>query len=489
MVSSHRIFDGRRLLIFLSLLLSAGFFATTLGSYFVSKNAIRQAIIGRELPLAANNIYVEFQKDLVQPVLIASTMAHDTFLRDWALKGEKNIEEMNRYLQEIKLRYGAFSSFFISEHSSNYYTGDGLLKQVSPQEPRDAWYYRLRDLKEPYEINVDIDMANQDAMTIFINYQVFDFAGKLMGATGIGMTLDAMHLRIKDYQQRYQRTIYFVDAKGLVVLFGNEIGQASLDLHERPGMRDLIDNILLEKNGGYQYASQGVNYLLNVHYIPELDWYLFVEKDEAEALAGVRHALYINLGVCLIVTVFVVLLMNVSLSRYQRRLEEMASTDKLTGMLNRQAFTILMDKLLAEYVRQPRPVSMLLLDVDHFKLVNDEHGHATGDRVLCRVAEQIQQALRKSDIAVRWGGEEFLVVLDKCSLDEARQIAEKIRQRIAQYSLMEEDQNIAIPITVSLGVSQFSGDEPTEQTISRADAALYRAKQGGRNRVCLATPL
>lgn len=489
MVSSYRIFDGRRLLIFLSLLLSAGFFATTLGSYFVSKNAIRQAIIGRELPLAANNIYVEFQKDLVQPVLIASTMAHDTFLRDWALKGEKNIEEMSRYLQEIKLRYGAFSSFFISEQSSNYYTGDGLLKKVSPQEPRDAWYYRLRKLKEPYEINVDIDMANQDAMTIFINYQVFDFAGKLMGATGIGMTLDAMHLRIKDYQQRYQRTIYFVDPKGLVVLFGNETGQASLDLHERPGMRDLIDRIFLEKNGGYQYESQGVTYLLNVHYIPELDWYLFVEKDEAMALAGVRHALYINLGICLVITLFVVLLMNVSLSRYQRRLEQMASTDKLTGMLNRQAFTILMDKLLAEYVRQPRPVSMLLLDIDHFKRVNDAYGHATGDRVLCRVAEQIQQALRKSDMAVRWGGEEFLIVLDKCSMEEARQIAEKIRQRVAHYSLIVEGKNIAIPITVSLGVSQFSGDEPAEQAISRADAALYQAKNNGRNRVGMAAPL
>src|SRR5450830_1386415 len=99
MVSVHRIFDGRRLLVLLSLLLSVGFFATTLGSYFVSKNVIRQAIIGQELPLASSNIYVELQKDLVQPVVISSTMAHDTFLRDWVLKGEQNVDELNRYLQ------------------------------------------------------------------------------------------------------------------------------------------------------------------------------------------------------------------------------------------------------------------------------------------------------------------------------------------------------------------------------------------------------
>ena len=121
MVSIPRIFDGRRLLVLLSVLLSAGFFATTLGSYYVSRSVIREAIIGQELPLAASNIYVELQKDLVQPVIISSTMAHDTFLRDWALKGERDMTEMNRYLQEVKTRYGAFSSFFVSDRSRYHF--------------------------------------------------------------------------------------------------------------------------------------------------------------------------------------------------------------------------------------------------------------------------------------------------------------------------------------------------------------------------------
>ncbi|MEO8120646.1 MAG: diguanylate cyclase [Rhodoferax sp.] len=484
MVSVHRIFDGRRLLALLSLLIVAGFFATTLGSYFVSRNVIREAIIGQELPLASSNIYVALQKDLVQPVLISSTMAHDTFLRDWVLQGERNVSEMNRYLQEVKTRYGAFSTFFVSERSANYYTGSGVLKKVSPDEPRDAWYYRVRDLKADHEINVDLDMANQDAMTIFINYRVFDFAGKYLGATGIGVTMDAMHQRIKDYQQRYQRTIYFVDHQGKTVLFDQNARQLSPDLHDRPGLRELVDRILLEKNGGYQYQADGVNYLLNVHYIPELNWYLFVEKDESVALVEVRKTLYINLGICLLITLLVVMLMNLSLSRYQRRIEEMASTDKLTGLFNRQAYTILMDKLMAEYVRQPRPVSVLLLDLDHFKPVNDQYGHAMGDQVLRSVASQLRQVLRKSDIAVRWGGEEFLVVLNYCALDEARQIAEKIRQRIAQECLDMDGKHIAL--SVSIGVSQFSGDELPDQTISRADAGLYQAKQGGRNRVDVA---
>ena len=484
MVSVHRIFDGRRLLALLSLLLAAGFFATTLGSYFVSRNAIREAIIGQELPLASSNIYVELQKDLVQPVLISSTMAHDTFLRDWVLQGERNTGEMSRYLQEVKTRYGAFSSFFVSERSSNYYTGEGILKQVSPKEPRDAWYYRVRGLKDNYEINVDPDLANQDAMTIFINYRVFDFAGQYLGATGIGLTMDAMHRRVKDYQQRFKRTIYFVDGKGHAIPLGDEARRGPPDLHQRPGLRDLIDRILLEKNGGYQYEADGTNYLLNVHYIPELNWYLFVEKDESEALRKVRQTLYINLVICLAITLVVVMLMNVSLARYQRRIEQMASTDKLTGMLNRQAFTILIAKLMAEYQRQPRPVSVLMIDLDHFKLINDQHGHARGDQVLCSVAAQLQQGLRKSDIAVRWGGEEFLVVLDNCGLDEACKIAKEVQQRIAQVGLKIDGQDLAL--TASVGVSQFSGKELFEQTIDRADAGLYLAKNSGRNRVSVA---
>lgn len=481
MVSVHRIFDGRRLLVVLSVLLTLGFFVTTLGSYYVSKAAIRQAIIGQELPLASSNIYIELQKDLVQPVVISSTMAHDTFLRDWVLHGERDVNAMSRYLQEVATRYGAFSTFLVSERSGNYYVGKGILKKVSRQDPLDAWYYRVRDMKAYYELNVDPDEANRNALTIFINYRVFDFAGQYLGATGIGITLDALHQRIKDYQQRYQRTIYFVNAKGQTVNLGGDAKAASIDLHTQPGLSSLIDRILADKNGGYQYEAEGGTRLLNVHYIPELNWYLFVEKDEFEALAQVRNALYINLAACLVTTLLVVMLMNVALSRYQRRIEDMASTDKLTGLFNRQAYDILMNRLMAQHARQRQPISMLLMDLDHFKRINDQHGHAMGDRALCHVTHMLRQALRKSDIAVRWGGEELLVVLDNCTLEEARQIAEKIRHHIAQECSEIDGKPLAL--TVSIGVSQLYGDESPDQTISRADAGLYQAKQSGRNRV------
>ncbi len=482
-MTRFRIFDRRGLLLLLSLLLSTGFFGTTMVGYFVSKQAIRAAIVGQDLPLTASNIYSEIQKDLVRPVLISSTMAHDTFLRDWVLKGESNVPEMARYLHEMKERYGAFSSFFVSDKSAIYYTGDGVLKHVSPSEERDAWYYRVRNMKSDYEINVDPDLANADALTIFINYRVFDFSGKYIGATGIGLTVDAVRHLITEYQRRFQRTIYFVDARGQVVLFGNQTGRVP-NLRNAAGLGPLVERILRDKAGSYQFMADGDNHILNVNYLPELKWYLFVEQNEEIALAGIRQTLYVNLAISLVVTLVVLLLTHLVLSRYQHRIEEMASTDKLTGLLNRHAFTILIDKLLAEYRRTPQPISMLLVDIDHFKEINDRYGHLVGDRVLRDVAALLRGGLRESDIAVRWGGEEFLLVLSGCDHPEAQRIAENVRGRIAETPFEVAGQPIAV--SISIGVSQYDGVELSDQTVGRADTALHAAKKGGRNRVELA---
>jgi diguanylate cyclase (GGDEF)-like protein len=475
----HDIFSRHRLVLLLSCVLVLGFLATSLISYYVSRQAIRHAIIDQDLPLTSSNIYSEIQKDLVRPVLISSTMAHDTFLRDWVLRGERDINEMSRFLKEVRQRHGAFSSFFVSEKTGRYYTGEGILKRVSSFEPRDAWYYRVRGMSENYEINVDPDLANDDALTIFINYRVFDYADNYIGATGIGLTVDAVRRLVREYQQRFHRTIYFVNGRGQVVAFARN--EQPVDLRQVPGLGPQIDEILRQQRGSFQYEANGDNHILHVNYLPELKWYLFVEQNESEALAGIRHTLYFNLFVSLAVTLIVVFLTQLALTRYQRRLEQLASTDELTGLLNRHAFNILIGKLIAEYRREPRPISMLVADIDHFKEINDRHGHLAGDAVLAAVTRALQGGLRESDLAVRWGGEEFLLVLKGCELAEAARIAENLRQAVAARPIRVTDQEIAV--TLSIGASQFDGNESPEQTVSRADAALYRAKAGGRNRV------
>lgn len=221
-------YSQRSLLLTLIIVLGSGFLATSLLSYNASRTAIRDNIINTELPLTSDTVYSEIQKDLVRPVLISSMMARDTFMRDWVVDGERNPEKMTRYLREVMDHYGAFTSFFVSDKSLTYYQAKGVLKKIDAREPRDVWYYRVRDMEAPFEINVDPDMANKDNLTFFINYKVFDYANQFIGATGVGLTVDAVIKLIDRYQQRYDRSVYFVDAFGRIVLTGADGGPQGL---------------------------------------------------------------------------------------------------------------------------------------------------------------------------------------------------------------------------------------------------------------------
>lgn len=474
----------RPVLLLVTLFLVLGFLGTTVVSYQVSRQAIRESILTQELPLTSDNVYSEILKDLVRPVFVASMMASDTFLRDWTLAGEHDQTQLTRYLREVMGRYGAFTSFFISDKSRRYYHPSGVLKQVSEIESRDAWYYRVRSMKEPYEINVDPDMANRDLLTIFINYKVMDYEGQFIGAAGVGLTVEAVRSAISMYQARFDRSISFVDAQGRILLSGDRASQRDTNIHFVDGLRELAPAILDAKAGSYEYKQGGQTHLLNVRYIPELKWFLFVEKTEDGALAGIRRTLYVNLAVCFAVTLLVVFITNMALTRYQRRMEEMATTDKLTGLLNRQTLDVLFQQAISLSRRSNEPLSVILADIDHFKNINDELGHLTGDQALKRMAVCMREQLRASDTVCRWGGEEFLMILKDCDATKATALAEKLRQTLENDPELKALSSACC--TASFGVAQFTAGETVESLVARADAALYAAKQAGRNCVMTA---
>ena len=156
---------------------------------------------------------------------------------------------------------------------------------------------------------------------------------------------------------------------------------------------------------------------------------------------------------------------------------DLATHDELTGLFNRQAFTPLYEQSVLEARRNGEPLSVVLFDIDHFKKINDSHGHLIGDRVIVSVAQAAREAVRSADSIYRWGGEEFLVLLRRCSMADAADVGEKIRLRVA------ESQVGAVQSTVSLGVATLKPEDTMEGLLSRADAAMYRAKNAGRNRL------
>lgn len=162
----------------------------------------------------------------------------------------------------------------------------------------------------------------------------------------------------------------------------------------------------------------------------------------------------------------------------KKEAEKRAVTDRLTGLFNR---TILDNLVNIEYERAKRsgkPISIILFDIDHFKRINDTYGHDKGDYVLKTIADIVKRTLRKSDYIIRWGGEEFLVILPETDLKGAILVAEKIRQNVEYFDFKDIGK-----VTVSLGVAQIKTNENIDNAIKRADEALYLAKNRGRNRV------
>jgi diguanylate cyclase (GGDEF)-like protein len=171
----------------------------------------------------------------------------------------------------------------------------------------------------------------------------------------------------------------------------------------------------------------------------------------------------------------------------QERLHRLSLIDMLTRVENRRSFHLSMEKELARAVRQREPLTVMIGDIDHFKAINDNHGHQVGDRVLRAVAQEIAGTLRKTDHVCRYGGEEFALILPNCDRRLALEVAERIRQRIAALAIAS-DSGIGVPASLSLGVTCWthpaaSVDAVGERLVKLADDAVYRAKAAGRNRV------
>jgi len=171
---------------------------------------------------------------------------------------------------------------------------------------------------------------------------------------------------------------------------------------------------------------------------------------------------------------------NRQLHSQSEQFRELSRQDQLTGLLNRRGLTEAIEQLFAS---PDNPLSLLVLDLDHFKSLNDNHGHDVGDQVLRQLGALLSDNTRQTDLAARWGGEEFVLLLPGTGLDGAELIAEKLREKVSTVTLG------ALPdreVTVSVGVGERQFGEPYHELFKRVDRALYQAKEAGRNRVLVA---
>lgn len=464
----------------LAVLLICGFLFTSLVGYYTAHQSITTQIEKTTLPLTSDNIYSEIQRDLLIPIFISSMMAKDTFVRDWILAEEHDEDAIIRYLKEIQMHYGTVTSFFVSEKTRKYYHSSGVLRKVDQHNKIDDWYFRVKKMKADYEINVDLDTADRSSLTIFINHRLYDYSGRYIGAIGVGLAVNTVQKLMESYHSRYNRQVYFVDKQGQVTLHSLS-GKLPDSIYKIPGLAEFATQILTSENNFLEYTNAHKKHYLNSRFVPEFNWYLIVEQQESEIEVHLQNVLIVNLVVSLFISIIIIILANMVITGYQKKLEAIATTDKLTGIANRQLFDALFRQAYNQSKRKKLPLAAIMIDIDYFKKVNDTYGHPTGDMILKTLAQTIRRNIRESDILFRWGGEEFFILLPESDIEIAANLAEKIREKIAKLHLSFLEKSLSVHI--SAGVASLSDVGSAAQLVKHADDALYAAKRNGRDRV------
>ncbi|EDZ63849.1 diguanylate cyclase (GGDEF domain) [Sulfurimonas gotlandica GD1] len=472
-----------KIIIVITILLLILSVTISVANYMVSLKSTQTHLKTQSLPLSIDNIYTEIQKHLIEPYLVSSMMANDTFLKDWIVHEEENVGKIAKYLDSIKNKYEMLTAFLVSEKSHKYYTHNGYLEEVKKDNPTNQWYFKFKNTPKSHEINLDFNENFTNTLIMFINFKIYDDNYNFIGATGIGIEISYIDEMLRMFKKNYHLNVYFLNEDGKVVLT-RQNKEAYSHLNEMKELKKYRDQIISKDTSMIEYEKNGEEYLLKTKYIPELDIYLVVEAKLNDFDKEATQVFYFNLIISLIFTLLFAIIIMFVLRNYHRKLEILADFDSLTEIPNRRNFNTKFEQFLSLHKRDERPICLVFMDIDDFKSINDELGHNIGDEVLIQVAKILKNRVRKTDLLSRWGGEEFTIAFIDTNINDAHTITQKIREAIEKNETLKK--TVGYNLTASFGLTACNEYDTIDTVISRADKAMYEAKQHGKNRVVLA---
>ncbi|GAA5135436.1 sensor domain-containing diguanylate cyclase [Thalassotalea piscium] len=454
----------------------------TLINYIDSMDTTRKQLKTASLPLTLDNIYTQIQKQIIEPNLIASVMSNDTFMKDWLAHEESDADQITQYLKSIKDKYQMFTVFLVSEESKNYYSNEGLLEKVSPDNKNNAWYFNFKSKPKESEINIDHNEFMGQSLIMFINHKIYDENNNMIGATGVGLKTSYINDMLKYFRERYSFNVFFVNKQGEVFIAEQGINKLErINLH--PEFKVLMSDMVKDEKPLFEYEESGESYLLTKKYVEELDLFLIVEAKVDNFTQSVKEAFYFNIIVYLFITLLITLIVLFYVRNIHATLMALASNDSLTDLPNRRTFFSRFKRLISLKQRNKQKLSLVFFDIDDFKQVNDAQGHDVGDKVLIEIASILKTTIRHTDVVARWGGEEFIILLVDSTLEDAQKTAEQLRKNIENSATLIE--HAKQKVTVSLGVTEVRESEDTDSLFKRVDNALYQAKKDGKNCVSI----
>lgn len=468
------------LLVLLGAILMASFVATNTINYKETKKILEKELIEDSLPAETEKIAHKINIELLPYIIASENLAHDHFVKQWINNGEPDKDSFVQYIDATRDRIGAITCFLASGISETYYHPGGYFP-ILRTDPDAQWYFAFRDSDKTYELNraKNVDMNNMP--TIFINYRITGENGQFLGVVGMGLELAEIPRILGQFKGRYDRSIYFVDAEGTVVSRSSGAIFTGDNIQELSQKGSTIENFLSKDATVFEYEHKNSSIIVSTQHVPELNWWLFIEQEKALAMRTANRVMTISAAIDLGSIFLTMILVFMTVSFFHTKLKTMAATDKLTGISNRLTFEHMLQRAFVHFSRSKNPFAVLILDLDHFKQVNDTYGHLEGDKVLKKTVGIVKNTIRESDEFCRWGGEEFVILAYNCTMEQGVDLAEKIRTNIknAQLTVLPNGN----PITVSIGVCDSLHYSSPNACINEADNALYKAKQEGRDRV------
>ena len=421
-------------------------------------------------------------------------------------------ELRGRLYGHLKSNYDTVVRFDFRQLHFHFKNGDSFLRFHDPEQYGDN-LFSIRD---------SIRIANQEKRVvagfeegrIFNGYRfVFPLIreGVHIGSVEVSISLAAVINQLKElypeqntlfmlernvvestvfdtHQQNYVPSVFSEDylmdrAVNDRLLIGNNRG----DLFSNMDFLQQVKSSIGGKLNAYEAFAVSVTCDQDVYFVQFLPLKNISQKPVGYFVSAKKNSNYkdmdskrnrelIQVGLVFLLAV----VLDIIYGRYRQKVRIMATTDSLTKALNRHRFTELAEHEMTRSTRHNRPLSLLLFDLDHFKLVNDTHGHNVGDAVLKSFSEVMQKELRSIDMFARWGGEEFAALLPETGAEGAEKVAERLR-----LSMEKQVHPVAGTVTVSIGVAIYRESDSLKAMVKRADDALYRAKSQGRNRVMM----
>jgi len=425
-------------------------------------------------------LYSLITNEIIRPLTIAQYMANDDFLIEYTQKKSVDKTILLSYITKLSNQFQLLPFIAIEQHDLMI---DANNKQTHLLSKEAEWFHRLKKSQN----HQFADIGNADDPHLYFDVKLFNKDNKFLGFAGVAVDLDKFAQLFSQFNQRFGFELFFVDENNNITLSSSALMKT--ESHHRKNEIVNINSLPWYSSYLQQYktnsnlANNDANeYIISQLPLKDLNWRIFIVAPEASQQSEYWQLFFSKLIIFILVAFILYYLFSIVIDYFKFNLVKDSETDHLTQLPNRSFIHWKYSQLNNEY----NNICVVIADIDNFKIINDSYGHLVGDDVLKTIANKLIENLRGIDLAGRWGGEEFIILLPDTTAEQAQEIIDRIRVNIENIEFESPSTSQKFNITVRFGLSNsvLSG-VPLREIIDKADKALYQAKENGRNQVVI----